>query len=65
MRILVILGSPRDLVCTLLSNKKNKQKQTKQKQKTKQKKKKKQQNMPTLKYVTRSYLEAYFSMRQI
>ena len=53
MRILVKLGSPRDLVCTLLSNKKiNKNKQNKKKQKKKknthtqkkQKKKKKHAN---------------------
>ena len=35
MRILVILGSPRDLVCTLLFQKKQKQNKTKQKKKKK------------------------------
>ena len=45
MRVLVILGSPRDIYYTLLFKKKKKK-------------------LPDFK-VTRSYLEAYFSMRQI
>ena len=50
MRILVILGSPRDLVCTLLFKKKKKKK--------KKERKKKEKIMQELKLVTRSYLEA-------
>ena len=59
MRILVILGSPRDLVCTLLLKKKTKKKKKPQKTKqTKQKKKKKNKTWHNL----NKLLEACFSI---
>ena len=60
MRILAILGSLRDLVCTLLFKKKKK---NKKKKKTKQKNNKKTKTKNNNK--KQIYLEAYFSMLQI